>query len=506
MIAKTILKNSISNWVGMVVNAVVIFILTPYLIRKLGNERFGIYQIIAPVIGYLMILELGMRGAVTRFATGYINARDIESLNKVITTVFYMCAVLGIIVLIICSWLGVFATHFFAISVEYKWQTLILFVGLGLSAVVSFLGYGFSAILIGHNRYDLQNFCTVIGNIGRAIFAFIIFSLGWISLSSWSLAIVSASLLSLAAFALFGRKLEDNLRIKWEFLNAGTFKQLSGFGIWNLFQQLSGVIMMSANPVIIGKCIGVDSVPYYAIPYLVVTQLQSFIVGITSTLIPHASAAMVNHDIEQAQKLLIRGTYLSAAILFPIGGALIIMFKNLLGLWISPEFESSWVILAILMIGLFGAITQTTSYYILLGGGCIRAMSITNFVAAVFSVILSIFLICYWKLGIVGAAISLAVTQLISACMLQPIYACRQFNLKFLKYMTDSYFVPFLCALPSVLLGIIIVHYFPPKNLLIWAFEFTATLLPFIYFTIFGPLDLPIKNLFLSTFKSKLEG
>jgi O-antigen/teichoic acid export membrane protein len=138
-IAARILRNTLSNWVGMFINTTILVLLIPYLLRNLGNEQYGIYQIVVPVIQYLALLELGLRGSVSRFATKYIAAEDIKSLNSVISTSFFIFLAIGFVIVLISVVLGLLSPHFFNISKQYERGAFYVFAALGFNSVVCFV-------------------------------------------------------------------------------------------------------------------------------------------------------------------------------------------------------------------------------------------------------------------------------------------------------------------------------------------------------------------------------
>ena len=84
-LVKTIISNTLSNWVGMGLSTILSIVLTPFLLSHLGAERYGIYQIVFPITQYLILLELGLRGSIARFASKHIYAQDIKSLYKLVS-------------------------------------------------------------------------------------------------------------------------------------------------------------------------------------------------------------------------------------------------------------------------------------------------------------------------------------------------------------------------------------------------------------------------------------
>ena len=71
-----LLRNIASNWVGFAVNAAVTLVLTPYVLRELGVERYGIWILTSSLIGYYGFLDLGFRGGIAQYMTRYLAVED----------------------------------------------------------------------------------------------------------------------------------------------------------------------------------------------------------------------------------------------------------------------------------------------------------------------------------------------------------------------------------------------------------------------------------------------
>lgn len=491
-LAKTVLRNTLSNWTGMILTTIITVLLTPYILKHLGQERYGTYSIVFAIMQYLVLLEFGIRGAVARFAAKYIHAEDPDSLSSVISGTMMFGVVLGAVSIILSYVIGLIALNFFHVSPDFRNQTLILFLASGINLMLSLLSYSLSGVLIGSQRYDLQNVQLILVTLLRALLVVLFFSLGWVSLSSWAVAIVTASACGLVYLLVMAFYLQPKLRIGPSRIRLNVVKEMLGFGKWNLFLQFSGLVNSSANPIIIGRILGSALVPFYSIPYMLVSRLQAGISGLTSTLMPHASAALNTGDKAMLSHLLKKGTYTAALLAFPLGGCLVVMCRDLFRVWLPGEFEPYWLVYAIFMTAYFGEITQTPSYYILLGGGEIKGLSKAYLSSAVTVVVLSIVFMKGFGLGVYGAAAALAIPRFFCACLFQPWNACRQVNLSFRSYLRDSYARPALCTLPSLILAGLLIHFLPPSNLFLWLVEFIIALLPFVLLLLTGILESPV--------------
>ena len=88
------LLNVLWGWSGVATNLALALILNPYMIRKLGAERYGIWALIFTVIDYFWFFDLGLNTAITNFCARYWAGGETEKINEVINTaLFYFSAI-----------------------------------------------------------------------------------------------------------------------------------------------------------------------------------------------------------------------------------------------------------------------------------------------------------------------------------------------------------------------------------------------------------------------------
>jgi len=89
-----VLKNILSNWVGIVILGLIGIVLTPIMVHGLGNLYYGMWILAASIGDYSGLLDLGMRTTIfgsslttaaaisegswtsVRYRTGNFHARD----------------------------------------------------------------------------------------------------------------------------------------------------------------------------------------------------------------------------------------------------------------------------------------------------------------------------------------------------------------------------------------------------------------------------------------------
>ena len=59
------------NYVVIVLNIAVGLLYTPYMLRMMGQSEYGLYSLVASVIAYPTILDLGLGNAIVRYTAKY---------------------------------------------------------------------------------------------------------------------------------------------------------------------------------------------------------------------------------------------------------------------------------------------------------------------------------------------------------------------------------------------------------------------------------------------------
>src|SRR5260370_8415448 len=84
-----VLRAVATSWLAVLANAVVGFLLTPYVLHHIGDVEFGLYTLVTSLTGYYGLFDLGVRSAVLRFVSRALALNDREEINRVVASAFY---------------------------------------------------------------------------------------------------------------------------------------------------------------------------------------------------------------------------------------------------------------------------------------------------------------------------------------------------------------------------------------------------------------------------------
>src|SRR2546423_8162451 len=142
---------------GVGANIFVGLILSRYIIRKLGDERYGIWALVFSIIDYFWFLDMGLNPAVTNFCARYLARRQNDKINEVVTTALFYFSLIAVLIMGLTVLLSNQMVRWFNVAPAHRaeFSTLILITGLSWSLCVVL--HMFVSCLDGFQRFDLTS-------------------------------------------------------------------------------------------------------------------------------------------------------------------------------------------------------------------------------------------------------------------------------------------------------------------------------------------------------------
>src|SRR5258705_12511005 len=87
--------NVLWGWLGVGVNLLVGVVLSRYMVRKLGAERYGLWALVFSILDNFWFFDLGLNTAVTNFCATYAARKEPDKINELINTALFYFFILG---------------------------------------------------------------------------------------------------------------------------------------------------------------------------------------------------------------------------------------------------------------------------------------------------------------------------------------------------------------------------------------------------------------------------
>jgi O-antigen/teichoic acid export membrane protein len=447
------LRNIGSNWVLTAATIAATYVLTPFVIRTLGQEGYGTWTLITALTGYISLLALGVPMACVRYLAQHIAEDDARQTNKVIGSCIGLYLMIGAAAVVVGLAVTAGMTAMFDIPVALRVPARIACVVMVVQVSAGFIGLLPEGIMFAHHDFVARNMVRL-----AAVALRLGLTVGLLALHA-SLVVLAAIQLATLVFdfttsLLLVRRRYPELRIHVGDFEWATVRRIFSFSMYVLLLAAGARLSFETDALVIGAVLGVAVIPFYAVANSLVVYLMDFTIAIAAVVSPMATKLNTENRQEQLVGMFLKWSKISLSLTLMAGSFLIVLGPRFIGWWIAPEYEGpSGIVLEILTISCLAFLpVRGVALPVLMGLGKPRTPTIAFLAAGVMNLVLSIVLAR--PLGLAGVAIGTAIPNLLFAAVVL-VVACRELGISLTSY--------FAYVVPRAVLGAI-----PPLALLMW--------------------------------------
>ena len=361
-----------SGVVVTAINAVAMIAAYPIYLHFLGYERYGVWLVLATVLSFAQLGNLGIGQAVMKLVAEEHGRGDMEGIQRYVTTALALLCLSGGLVLIAVL---VFKTQIigaFKLSDENAQTALWLLPYIGILSIYVFFVQALNATLSGLGRMDLSNYIQSIGRIVAVTVATILLFSGrgieslLIGNTLMYMFIHIASLICIRRMALIRFLRIGNL-------DAQRGKRILNFGGAVFGGSVVNMLLSPFNKLMLSRYAGVSSIPIYEIAFTGSMQVRGLIEAGLRALMPEISRLsgnMTRYAKDRIAQITRRAMRLIFLFGIPMYGILAIFSSFLLRIWLGDRFvEILPAAFRIMLIGSFLSLLGVPAYYNLMGIG-----------------------------------------------------------------------------------------------------------------------------------------
>lgn len=408
-------RNWILNVFGQLLPLVIAVAATPYVIRGLGQERFGILSLAWALLSYTAILDLGLSRATTKYAAEHLARGELDRLSSVVRSSLYAQLVLGSIGAVAAFSLApLLANHVLKISLAMRSEALDTFLILALSLPVILVGNVYRGLLEAGQQFASINIVRVPTNISIFLIPAAAVPLR-IHLPAIILLLVGTRLVATLAYFSFCRKCYPALRDRTSY-DRTVLRALFAYGKWVTVSNVLEPLLSYADRFFIGSMLSVMLLAYYTAPYDAITRAWVIPSSLTATIFPAFSSLSAHQMTDRLQELCVRSLKSLLLCLGPVLFLVIFFAHDILAIWLGQDFaRQSTFILQILAIGVLANSLAFVPLSLLHGLG--RPDLPAKFHLIELPLYLFALTYCLSHMGIVGAAVAWTGRVLVDAVL-----------------------------------------------------------------------------------------
>lgn len=458
--------NILTNWAFFFFATAITFVLSPIVVHALGDVRYGVWGIVGSVVGYLGLLDLGIRVGVTRFVARHHAIGDEAALNRVITTTFGMFGAAGAAAMGLGVLLSVVLPRITQIPPELARETSLALIISSVTVAAGLLGGVFGGNLAGRQKFALANMIDFVTEVGRAIG--IVLALraggGLIGISLIQLvAVGSRGILYYAA----SRHLQPGLQISRANWDLTTLREIFRFSSLTMILHMSAMVIYSSDAMVIAAIMPVTQVTIFVIAANLGQAALQVLGGVSRVAYPLISARQAIGGTSGTTKLVRDSIRLSTVMVLPIVVSFLVRGSTFIKLWMGPQYGGpAGEVLRILAIGL----CVFTGYHVLVSNiialNLHRGLVAPFVLEAIANLSLSFVLGSY--MGVDGVAWGTTLPRVALAVGFAPWFMRRKLGLGVREYAMHAWGRPLASMIPFAVASALIERWWPASSLVVF--------------------------------------
>jgi|ETNmetMinimDraft_30_1059905.scaffolds.fasta_scaffold22014_2 O-antigen/teichoic acid export membrane protein len=376
-------------------------VVVPLVLSYFGKNVFGIYATIVAISVLFSFLSAALSMSLMKFIPSYVKQRESGDLSAVLTT-FSLCSALIYLSLGTCIlMLPLLGWERLNVAPDLAPLTARVTRIMGFCLMLQFLQPIVSGILGGLERFVLRSIISVPVLLASPI-AYIVTSRCNGDLDLYTLIVQLCSITSMV-LGIFCCLWFLPCRWRWVLPSRALMKQLWGFNLFVVVNQMAHHIMNTTDVLILQRACGTATVSEYHVAQKSQHMSESVLGLPLRALLPSQAGAFAAHDYSFIRKLNYIGSITYSIMVVPPLVALLILIDVFIVLWVGPSFSNSVAGAALFIISAICASPLKIVAHSLIAKGDVKVLGWTRFVYAIANVILSVWLVRYW--GIIGVIV-----------------------------------------------------------------------------------------------------
>ena len=450
------------NWSNFAFGVAITFLQAPFIVRQLGDTNYGIWVLVGSLVGYLGLLDFGVRSAVTRYVARLHTVRSDAESSRLVSTALSMFGGLGVAALLLSGVFAALIGHRFHIPPsELETARVVVLLG-GLTMASSLVSGAFGGVVVGLQRFEVGGKLEIVLGGLRAMAIWLVLRDGG---GIAGLALIQLLISSLRTFALaaLAFRLYPELTIDWFGWNRSWAREIFSFSVFSTLITFSTTLILYSDSLVIGAFLPAAEITFFSIAASLTDYARTLIRGISTTITPKTSATDAT-DKAGVADVTLRATRVATLLLLPVGITFWLRGTAFVGLWMGPRYAApSGRVLEILTLAMvFYAASQVLGASLL--GLSRHKWLVPVFVAeALANLVLSIALVR--RMGLSGIAWGTTLPDLVTSVVVFPWLARRLMGIPLRTYFFESWLRPLAAMAPFAAGTLVVEHYWPAGNL-----------------------------------------
>lgn len=347
---KRIAKNTTLLYFRMLLTMAVSLYTSRIVLKALGVEDYGIYNVVGGVVAMFSFLNSSMSTSTQRFLTFELGLGNLFQLKKVFSASLNIHLGICLFLILLSETIGLwFLNTQMNIAEERIFAANWVFQMSILSFCLSIIQTPFTASIIAHERMNIFAYISIVEVFLKLAIAYFVNLTTNDKLIFYSILVFIVHLVINLLYQCFcfNKYVECRYRFEWDKL---LYKKIANFAGWNLFGSTAWLLKKQGLNILINIFFGSIINASNGIAMQVSHAVTGFVANFQTALNPQITKNYAQNNVSRMEDLAYKGSKYSFFLLYFISLPLVLNIEYVLQLWLEevPQYTSLFVILIII--------------------------------------------------------------------------------------------------------------------------------------------------------------
>lgn len=423
---------AVLSYLGIVVYILVGLLYTPWMIRCIGKDDYGLYTLAYSIVA-LFVFDFGISAAIQRFVAKYLAEGNKEKVNHCVSLVYKLYLYIDVAILLIL------AVVYFLIPYIYRELTAIqisrlevVFVMAGLFSVISFPFIPLNGILSAHEKFVQLKTCDLLSKVLTVCINVVCLLCGG-GLYDLVLTNVLVGLSVIALKYIIVRRQTD-VKVEIEYHDKAEMRSLLSFSGWTTVVALCQRCIFNISPSILGMFAGAAVIAVLGISISLEAYTYTFACALNGLFLPKISRILNNNG--DVLPLMVRVGRIQILTLGLILIGFFIVGQDFIIAWLGSGYEEAFVCTLLFIMPAVMLLPADIADQTLIASGNVKYRAFVYIIMMVVNIPLSVVMTKYW--GLNGLAISIFIAYMVRNVAMYYVYYSK-LHINVWQFIRDSY-------------------------------------------------------------------
>lgn len=350
--SSNIAKNTLVLYVRLIITVFIAFFTQRVVLKALGFEDYGLYNVVGGIIIIVGIINAGMVQASQRFFAFELGKNTKSDLKKVFKTSLTIHVLLAVIILIIaeiggvwflCEKMNIEQERLFAANIVYQYSLL--------SLLVTIFAVPFDAMIISKEDFNIFAYLSICEYVLKLVIAcFIMTITDYDRLIIYASLLFSVTLLCKIITIIYCEKKYKECIIGFN-KNKRDIHQMLSFASFSFVGNIGFVLRNQGVNIVVNIFFGTVINAARGIAYQVASQISAFASNFQMAAVPQITKCYASGDFDRMLTLIYKSSKYSFCLVFVFALPVAMNPDYLLKLWLGdvPEYAGFFLQLALLV-------------------------------------------------------------------------------------------------------------------------------------------------------------